>query len=73
MEIARLKENLSQSLMQSITSVKEENKSQIIHLNDEIMQRDTIIDELQSKLSEAVVEINKSAALIERLKGETQE
>lgn len=73
MEIASLKENLSQSLMKSVTSVKEENKSQIIHLNDEIMQRDTIIDELQTKLSEAVVEINKSAALIERLKGEAQE
>lgn len=72
-EIARLKENLSQSLMQSVSSAKEENKSQIIHLNDEIMQRDTIIDELQTKLSEAVVEINKSAALIEKLKGETQE
>ncbi|XP_012225384.2 centrosomal protein of 290 kDa [Linepithema humile] len=72
-EIARLKENLSQSLMKSVTSVKEENKSQIIYLNDEIMQRDTIIDELQTKLSEAVVEINKSAALIEKLRGEAQE
>lgn len=73
MEITRLKESLSHSLMQSITSVKEENKTQIIHLNDEITRRDTVIAELQTKLSEAVVEINKSAALIEKLKGETHE
>lgn len=73
MEITRLKESLSRSLMQSITSVKEENKTQIIYLNDEIARRDAIIVELQSKLSEAVVEINESAALIEKLKGETHE
>jgi len=71
MEITRLKENLSHSLMQSITSVKEENKTQIVQLNDEIIRRDAIIAELQTKLSEAVVEINESAALIEKLKGET--
>lgn len=72
-EITRLKENLSHSLMQSITSAKEENKTQIIHLNDEIARRDAIITELQTKLSEAIVEINESAALIEKLKGETHE
>jgi len=71
MEITRLKESLSHSLMQSITSVKEENKTQIVQLNDEIIRRDAIIAELQTKLSEAVVEINESAALIEKLKGET--
>lgn len=71
MEIAHLKESLSHSLMQSITSVKEENKTQIVNLNDEIARRDTIIAELQTKLSEAVVEINESAALVEKLKGET--
>ncbi|KAG5345889.1 CE290 protein, partial [Acromyrmex heyeri] len=71
MEITRLKESLSHSLMQSITSVKEENKTQIVQLNDEIVRRDAIIAELQTKLSEAVVEINESAALIEKLKGET--
>ncbi|KAG5322462.1 CE290 protein, partial [Pseudoatta argentina] len=71
MEITRLKESLSHSLMQSITSVKEENKTQIVQLNDEIVRRDTNIAELQTKLSEAVVEINESAALIEKLKGET--
>lgn len=73
MEITRLKESLSHSLMQSITSVKEENKTQIIYLSDEITRRDAIIIELQTKLSEAVVEINESAALIEKLKGETHE
>ncbi|XP_011632581.1 centrosomal protein of 290 kDa-like [Pogonomyrmex barbatus] len=73
MEITRLKENLSHSLMQSTTSVKEENKTQINQLNDEIACRDAIIVELKAKLSEAVVEINESAALIEKLKGETHE
>lgn len=73
MEITRLKESLSHSLMQSIASVKEENKTQIIYLSDEITRRDTIIVELQTKLSEAVVEINESAALIEKLKGESHE
>ncbi|KMQ92334.1 centrosomal protein [Lasius niger] len=74
MEIARLKENVSQSLMHSVTSVQEENKSQIIRLNDEITRRDAIIVELQAKLSDAIVEINESAALIEKLKAqETQE
>ncbi|XP_028048311.1 centrosomal protein of 290 kDa isoform X2 [Monomorium pharaonis] len=73
MEITRLKESLSRSLKQSITSVKEENKTQIVYLNDEIARRDAIIVELQTKLSEAVVEINESAALIEKLKGETHE
>lgn len=74
MEIAHLKQSVSQSLMQSVTSAKEENKSQIIHLNDEITRRDAIIVELQTKLSDAIVEINESAALIEKLKAqETQE
>ncbi|XP_014478395.1 PREDICTED: centrosomal protein of 290 kDa isoform X2 [Dinoponera quadriceps] len=72
-EITRLKENLSQSLRQSVTSVKEENKSEIIHLNDEIVRRDAIIIELQAKLSEAVVEINESATLIDKLKRKVQE
>jgi len=65
MEIIRLKESLSHSLMQSITSVKKENKIQIVHLN-KIARRDAIIIELQTKLSEAVVEINESTALIEK-------
>lgn len=70
MEIARLKKSVSQSLMQSVTSAKEENKSQIIHLNDEIARRDAIIVELQTKLSDAILEINESAALIEKLKAQ---
>lgn len=72
-EITRLKENLSQSLMHSATSVKEENKSEIIRLNDEIVRRDAIIVELQTKLSEAVVEINENATLIDKLKRKVQE
>lgn len=62
-----MRENLSRSLLQSVTSVKEENKSQIVHLNDEIDNRDKIIKELQSKLAEAVREINDGAAMIEKL------
>lgn len=72
MEIERLKEHLSQFLMQSFTSIKEENKSQINYLNDEISRRNAIITELQSKLSEAVSEMDTNAALIEKLKGEIQ-
>ncbi|XP_050465506.1 centrosomal protein of 290 kDa-like isoform X1 [Cataglyphis hispanica] len=70
MEIARLKKSVSQSLMQSVTSAKEESKSQIIQLNDEIARRDAIIVELQTKLSDAILEINESAALIEKLKAQ---
>ncbi|KAK2587709.1 hypothetical protein KPH14_003822 [Odynerus spinipes] len=66
-EIQHLKENLSQSLLQTATSVKEENRSQIVHLNEEITNRDKIIAELQSKLSEAVIEINEGAVIIENL------
>lgn len=73
MEIAHLKKSVSQSLMQSVTSAKEENKSQIIHLNDEIARRDAIIVELQTKLSDAIVEINESAALIEKLKAQANQ
>lgn len=72
-EITHLKESLTQFLMQSVTSVKEENKSEIIHLNDEIVRRDAIIVELQTKLSEAVVEMNESATLIDKLKRKIQE
>ncbi|XP_035723608.1 centrosomal protein of 290 kDa-like isoform X1 [Vespa mandarinia] len=71
-EIHRLRENLSQSLLQSVTSVKEENKSQIVYLNEEIGNRDKIITELQSKLSEAVTEINEGAAIIEKLQASTK-
>ncbi|KAL2711712.1 centrosomal protein of 290 kDa-like isoform X1 [Vespula squamosa] len=66
-EIHHLRENLSQSLLQSVTSVKEENKSQIVYLNEEISNRDKIITELQSKLSEAVTEINEGTTIIEKL------
>nr|XP_050862423.1 centrosomal protein of 290 kDa isoform X1 [Vespula vulgaris] len=71
-EIHHLRENLSQSLLQSVTSVKEENKSQIVYLNEEISNRDKIITELQSKLSEAVTEINEGSAIIEKLQASTK-
>lgn len=68
----RLKENLSQSLVQSVVSVKEQNKSEIIYLNEQIDYRDKIIVELKTKLTEATVEINESATLIEKLKIDAQ-
>lgn len=71
-EIERLRENLSQSIMQSMVSVKEQNRSEIIHLNEELELRDKIITELKTKLSEAVVEINESATHIEKLKTDAQ-
>ncbi|XP_017893114.1 centrosomal protein of 290 kDa [Ceratina calcarata] len=71
-EILRLKENLSQSVLHSVTSVKEQSKSEIIRLNEEIDCRDKIINELKTKLSEATVEINESASLIEKLKADAK-
>lgn len=71
-EILRLKENLSQSLVQSVVSAKEQNKSEIIYLNEQIDYRDKIIVELKTKLTEATVEINESATLIEKLKIDAQ-
>ncbi|XP_054003238.1 centrosomal protein of 290 kDa isoform X1 [Hylaeus anthracinus] len=71
-EIQRLQENLQQSLIQSVASVKEQNKSEIVHLNEELEVRDKFITELKTKLSEAVVEINESATLIEKLKADAR-
>lgn len=71
-EILRLKENLSQSLVQSVVSAKEQNKSEIIYLNEQIDHRDKIIVELKTKLTEATIEINESATLIEKLKIDAQ-
>lgn len=71
-EILQLKENLSQSLVQSVVSAKEQNKSEIIYLNEQIDHRDKIIVELKTKLTEATVEINESATLIEKLKIDAQ-
>lgn len=71
-EILQLKENLSQSLVQSVVSTKEQNKSEIIYLNEQIDHRDKIIVELKTKLTEATVEITESATLIEKLKIDAQ-
>ena len=67
-EISQLRENLSRTLLQPITSPKGENSPQILSLNEEIDHRDKIIAELQSKLSEAVAEINEGSSVIEKLK-----
>ncbi|XP_076766849.1 centrosomal protein 290kDa [Xylocopa sonorina] len=67
-EIQQLRENLSQSLIQSVNSAKEQSKSEIIRLNEEIDRREKIIDELKTKLSEATTEINESTNIIEKLK-----
>ncbi|XP_076389728.1 centrosomal protein 290kDa [Megachile rotundata] len=71
-EIQRLKETLSQSLVQSVVSVQEQSKSEIVHLNEEIDRRDKLIEELKTKLSEATIEINEGAAVIEKLKEDAQ-
>ncbi|KOC58823.1 Centrosomal protein of 290 kDa [Habropoda laboriosa] len=67
-EIVQLRETLSHSVVQSAASAKEQSKSEIIHLNEEIDRRDKVIAELKTKLSEATDEINESATLIEKLK-----
>ncbi|XP_034174302.2 centrosomal protein 290kDa [Osmia lignaria lignaria] len=71
-EIQRLKDTLSQSLIQSVVSAKEQSKSEIVHLNEEINRRDKIITELKTKLSEAIVEINEGAEVIKKLKEDAQ-
>ncbi|CAK9795503.1 Centrosomal protein of 290 kDa [Anthophora quadrimaculata] len=71
-EIVQLRETLSQSVVQSVTTAKEQSKSEIIHLNEEIDRRDKIIIELKTKLSEATDEINESATFIEKLKADIQ-
>ncbi|XP_046435026.1 centrosomal protein of 290 kDa [Neodiprion fabricii] len=71
-EITALRENLSQSMIHSLTSIRDENKSQVVHLNEIIKQRDQAIEELQNKLSEAVTEMNESTILIEKLKADAQ-
>ncbi|CAL7934044.1 unnamed protein product [Xylocopa violacea] len=71
-EIQQLRESLSQSFIQTVNSTKEQSKSEIIRLNEEIDRRDKIIDELKTKLSEATIEINESANIIEKLKADVQ-
>lgn len=41
-------------------------------MNEEIERRDKIITELKTKLSEAVIEINDSVTVIEKLKTDAQ-
>lgn len=53
-------------------SPEEGNHEEIERLIQDIDRRDEIIAELQSKLSEAVVEINESSLLIEKFKSDTK-
>ncbi|XP_012276740.1 centrosomal protein of 290 kDa [Orussus abietinus] len=67
-EISRLKEDLAQSSVHSHTFINEQNSSEIVQLNEEIQLKDATIEELRGKLSEAVDELNESAAVIEKFK-----
>lgn len=58
--------------MQTSTTLKSKKSLQIESLSEEIDHRDKIILELQSKLSEAVTEINESCFVIEKLKTDAQ-
>lgn len=58
--------------MQTSTTHKNKKSSKIESLSEEIDHRDKIILELQSKLSEAVTEINESCSVIEKLKTDSQ-
>ena len=51
-------------------SPDERTHAEIQQLIQDIDRRDEIIAELQSKLSEAVVEINESSVLIEKFKSD---
>ena len=66
-EIIQLRENLAHTLQQS-TFIKGQTSPQIESLNEEIDHRDKVIAELQTKLSEAVTEINEGCLVIEKLK-----
>lgn len=65
-EISRLKEKLSDSLVESVK------EKQDTRLNDELLHKDTIIKELQNNLAQAAREMNESATLMEQLKADTK-
>jgi hypothetical protein len=69
-----LKENLLYASTDRITNISsdEKNHTNIERLIQNIDRRDEIIAELQSKLSEAVVEINESSLLIEKFKSDNK-
>ncbi|XP_008211366.1 centrosomal protein cep290 [Nasonia vitripennis] len=72
--IAKLKENLMYAASDRLTNASpdERNHAEIERLIQDIDRRDEIIAELQSKLSEAVVEINESSLLIEKFKSDSK-
>lgn len=68
LEIIQLKEQLTRSFLHPKSSLNLQNTSQLVYLNEEIDKRDRIINELESKLQEATIEMNVSAELIEKMK-----
>ncbi|XP_011504729.1 PREDICTED: centrosomal protein of 290 kDa-like [Ceratosolen solmsi marchali] len=70
--IAKLKENLLYSSSDKITNASgdENSRIKIERLIKDINHRDEIIAELQNKLSEAVIELNESSLLFEKVKSD---
>lgn len=67
-EINQLKQQLSQALTQTMVAAREQNKCELVNLNEEIDRRDQVIREFQLKLKEATEEINLSTEHIQKLK-----
>lgn len=72
--IVKLKENLmSASSDQNLNLPLDENKKiSYDRFIKDVERRDEIIGELQSKLAEAVVEINENSLVIEKFKSDTK-
>ncbi|KAL7306503.1 hypothetical protein TKK_0001202 [Trichogramma kaykai] len=68
--IAKLKENLMATDRLTNVSPEERSHAEMERLIQDIDRRDEIIAELQSKLAEAVVEINESSLLIEKFRSD---
>lgn len=67
-----MKKELSHALTQSVTSVAEQYKAEIVNLNEEIEESKKIIVDLQEKLLEAAAELHESAGLIEKLNNDAK-
>ncbi|KAJ8673333.1 hypothetical protein QAD02_004595 [Eretmocerus hayati] len=72
--ITKLKENLLSAASDRMATASPDEKSnvEIERLIKDIDRRDEVIAELQSKLSEAVVEINESSLLIEKFRSDNK-
>ncbi|KAF7992720.1 hypothetical protein HCN44_005064 [Aphidius gifuensis] len=72
-EILHLKEEYSRLQMHPNLKLQDNDfTTQIANLNEEIETRDKIILEFESKISEATIELNESATLIEQLKADAK-